>query len=148
MVTIAVLAIIVTIAAPNMTSVIEKRKIESLATNFEHLIIKARSEAVLNRSAVTVHLNVSGVDTPKDHYWTVPEGVAMVFSSGVCNSKWSKSEIAAVSTMIFLPQGNISNLATNLEIQLKSDSTERFIYLTNFGRISTSTTSAFVGDCA
>lgn len=148
MVSLAILAIIAMIAAPNLSGFIEKRKIESLAGSFEHSIVQARSEAVLNRRAVTVHINSSGLDTPTDRYWSLAKDVNIAFFNGVCSAKkWSKSELPVLTTLVFLPQGNISNLATHLEIRLQSESAERYIYLTNFGRISSSTTSAFVGDC-
>lgn len=148
MVTIAVLAIVAMIAAPNMRDAIDKRQIERTTTDFEKALAQSRSDAVLNRKKVTIHLGASGKDTPTDRYWNIPEGVDLSFNAGACNSsKWSTSAITPLSTIIFLPQGNVAALPTNLEIKLTRNKVDHFIYLSSFGRISSNAKSAFEGSC-
>ena len=149
MVVIAIIAIVAMIAAPNLSDAIEKRQIERTTTDFEKALTQARSDAVLNRKKITIHLNASGQDTPTDRYWMIPEDVELAFNAGGCASgNWSVSTISPLTTIVFLPQGNVATLPTNLEIKLSRDNVERFIYLTNFGRVASNAKSAFEGSCA
>lgn len=148
MVTMAVLAIVAMIAAPNLSTAIEKRKLETSTTDLEKALAQARSDAVLNRKETTIHLNTTGVDTPTERYWSIPRGVELSFKAGVCDKKtWTVSNVSSFNSIVFLAQGNIANLPTNLEIQIKNDAEYRFIYLTNFGRVTSSSKSTFVGAC-
>ena len=147
-VTLAIIAIIATIAAPNLSNSIEKRQIERTTTDFEKALTQARSDAVLSRKQITIHLNATGGDSPTDRYWTIPEDVTLTFNTASCvGSSWSVSTISALTTIVFLPQGNVAALPTNLEIKLARGSVERFIYLTNFGRVASNAKSAFEGSC-
>lgn len=148
MVTIAVMAIMATIAAPNMSKALDKRQIERTTTDFEKILIQARSDAVMSRKTITIHFGGSGKDTPVDRYWHIPQDVNLSFNVGTCSvGQWSVSIISALSTIAFLPQGNVSALPSNLEIKLTRKSDDRFIYLSNFGRISSDSKSAFEGSC-
>lgn len=148
MVTIAVIAIVSMIAAPNMSKAIDKRQIERTTTDFEKALTQSRSDAVLSRKQITIHLGTSGTDTPTDRYWSIPEDVDLSFNEGTCNSgSWETSVITPLSTIVFLPQGNVATLPTNLEIKLTRNQVDRFIYLTSFGRVSSNAKSAFDGSC-
>lgn len=150
MVTIAVIAIIAMIAAPSLQETIDKRKIEQTATEFEKALAQSRSDAVLNRQIITIHLGTLGKDTPTDRYWSIPEDTTLSFSEGVCenNGSWANKTITALSAIQFLPQGNLKALPANLEIKLERENVERFIYLTNFGRVSSNAHSTFEGSCS
>ncbi len=148
-VTIAIIAIVSMIAAPNMSKAIDKRQIERTTTDFEKALTQARSDAVLSRKRVTIHLNAAGKDTPTDRYWSIPDDVDLSFNEGVCTGgSWSTSAITALTDIVFLPQGNVSALPANLEIKLTRDQVDRFIYLTNFGRVASNAKSAFEGSCS
>lgn len=148
MVTIAVLAIIAMMAAPNMSKAIDKRKIEQTTTDFEKALTQARSDAVLSRKQITIHIGTSGKDTPTERYWSIPDDVDLIFNEGICTGgNWSTPEITALTDIVFLPQGNVSALPTNLEIKLTRDQVDRFIYLTGFGRVASNAKSAFEGSC-
>ncbi|CAM4183474.1 GspH/FimT family pseudopilin [Acinetobacter pragensis] len=148
MVTIAVIAIVAMIAAPNMSEAIAKRQIERTTTDFEKALTQARSDAVLSRKQITIHLGTSGKDTPTERYWSIPDDVDLSFNEGVCTGgSWSTSAITALTDIVFLPQGNVSALPTNLEVKLTRDQVDRFIYLTSFGRVASNAKSAFEGSC-
>ena len=148
MVTLAIVAIVAMIAAPNMADSIDRRQIERTTTDFEKALTQARSDAVLSRKQITIHLNASGQDTPTDRYWMIPEDVDLAFNAGSCASgNWSVSTISPLTTIVFLPQGNVATLPTNLEIKLSRDQVDRFIYLTSFGRVASNKISAFAGSC-
>ena len=148
MVTIAVLAIVAMIAAPNMSKAIAKRQIERTTTDFEKALTQARSDAVLSRKQITIHLSASGKDTPSERYWVIPDDVDLKFNEGVCTSgSWGVSAITPLTDIVFLPQGNVSALPMNLEIKLTRDQVDRFIYLSSFGRVASNAKSAFEGSC-
>lgn len=149
MVTIAVLAILATLSAPNLQSAIKKREIESSGSDFEKALSQARADAVLYRNNVTVHLNSNGSDTATARYWKVPEDVMIEFKEGSCDDgRWNNEKtIPALSSIVFLPQGVVQSLPNNLEIQIKNDHEKKFVYLTNLGRITTSNNSVFEGAC-
>ena len=148
MVTIAIIAIVAMIAAPNLQSSIDKRKIEKTTTDFEKNLAQARADAVLYRKKITIHINVAGSDTATDRYWAIPADADILFKTGACvGGRWSTTSITSLSSIVFLPQGNVESLPANIEIQIKNEKAERFIYLTNFGRITASFKSTFEGAC-
>lgn len=148
MVTVAIMAIIAMIAAPNLQSSIDKRTIERTTSDFEKNLAQARADAVLYRKKITIHINVAGLDTETDRYWALPVDANIVFKTGGCvGGKWSTTPITSLSSIVFLAQGNVESLPANIEIQIKNEKAERFIYLTNFGRITSSFKSTFEGDC-
>ena len=148
MVTIAIIAIVAMIAAPNLQSSIDKQTIERTTSDFEKNLAQARADAVFYRKKTTIHINVTGTDTATDRYWAIPANTNILFKTAVCSgSVWSTTPITPLSSIVFLPQGNVESLPANIEIQIKNEKAERFIYLTNFGRITASLKSAFEGDC-
>lgn len=149
MVTIAVLAIVASIAAPKFQDTLDKRSIQKTTTDLEKSLAQARSDAVLYRKDITVYFDSDGVDDPSSRYWNPAEGVTLEFIEGTCTGgTWSTQVMGSPPTSIrFLPQGNVSGLPINLEIKITNSNTENYITLTNFGRVSSSKTSAFVGSC-
>lgn len=75
MVTIAVLAILTTIAAPSFGNMIKNQKFKSNTNALIDKIKQARTYAVLNHQGVTLKLNVSGTDNPPVFNW-ISEGSA------------------------------------------------------------------------
>ncbi|WP_347456181.1 GspH/FimT family pseudopilin [Acinetobacter thermotolerans] len=149
MVTIAVLGIIATIAAPKFQDTMDKRSIQKTTTDLEKSLTQARSDAVLYRKDITVHLGTNGQDDPVNRYWNPVEGVTLEFIEGTCaGGSWSTTAMSPpLSSIKFLPQGNVDGLPANLEITITNGEAENFISLTHFGRVSSSKTSAFVGGC-
>nr|WP_257233473.1 prepilin-type N-terminal cleavage/methylation domain-containing protein [Acinetobacter sp. YH12043] len=149
MVTIAVLAIVASIAAPKFQDTMDKRSIQRTSTDLEKALVQARADAVLYRKEVTVYFGVNGIDDPAHRYWKPAEGVTLSFIEGTCTgTTWSQAVMRSPLAFIkFLPQGNVSGLPANLEIKITNASTQNYITLTNFGRVSSSKTSAFVGSC-
>lgn len=148
MVTIAVLAIVASIAAPKFQDTMEKRSIQKTATDLEKSLAQARADAVLYRKDVTVNFAINGVNDSAERYWIPAEGVDLEFFQGTCTGgNWSTAPVSTLSSIDFLPQGNVHGLPANLEIKIKTDNFENYIYLTNFGRVSSSKTSILVGGC-
>lgn len=149
MVTIAILGIIATIAAPKFQDTMDKRSIQKTTTDLEKTLIQARSDAVLYRKDITVYLGANGQDDPTNRYWNPVEGVTLKFVEGTCASgSWSTTEISPpLSSIKFLPQGKVDGFPKNVEITITNDDAENYISLTYFGRVSSSNTSAFIGGC-
>lgn len=77
MVTIAVLGIIATIAAPSFSNLLEKQNLNRSTQELIGQLNSARSKAVLERREVTVRLNSLDADTPNRLYWS-PRGQAVL----------------------------------------------------------------------
>lgn len=77
MVTIAVLGIIATIAAPSFSNLLEKQNLNRSTQELIGQLNSARSKAVLERREVTVRLNSLDADTPNRLNWS-PRGQAVL----------------------------------------------------------------------
>lgn len=153
-VTIAVMAIVASIAAPQFQHFTEKREVEKTAVDLEKVLSQARSDAVVFRKKVTVNINSSGTNAVASKYWSVPSDLTLAFKTGVCNTDdsgvktWSySSTVPSLSSIVFLPQGNVESFPQNLEIQISKNSYKKYVYLTNFGRVTTTAKSNFEGQC-
>jgi len=103
MVTIAVLAIVASIAAPKFQDTMEKRSIQKTATDLEKSLAQARADAVLYRKDVTVNFAINGVDDSAERYWTPTEGVDLEFSQGTCiGGSWSTAPVSTLSSTLFV----------------------------------------------
>ena len=153
-VTLIIISIVAIIAAPKIQDLTLKRKLERTSVDLEKILTQARSDAVVFRKKVTVNLNTAGKDSAQSKYWNIPSGQTLIFKTGECitDDKGKKSlgyssTIPTLSKIVFLPQGNVATLPTNLEIKLSRDQVDRFIYLTSFGRVASNKISAFAGSC-
>ncbi|MEE9885437.1 MULTISPECIES: prepilin-type N-terminal cleavage/methylation domain-containing protein [Acinetobacter] len=72
-VTIAVMAIIAMMAAPSFTQLMAKQKLNANTRELISALSQGRSQAVLLRTNVTVHL-VAGTNTNIDFYWEPTSG--------------------------------------------------------------------------
>lgn len=153
-VTLIIISIVAIIAAPKIQDLTLKRKLERTSVDLEKILTQARSDAVVFRKKVTVNLNTAGKDSAQSKYWNIPSGQTLIFKTGECitddkgkNSWGYSSTIPTLSKIVFLPQGNVENFPQNLEIQISSDSYTKYVYLTNFGKVTTTNKSNFDGDC-
>lgn len=108
MVTIAVLAIIGSIAAPSMSNLMETRRFEK---NFRELLLvlsQAKSQAVLNRGNVSANLNSNNTSTSTSKNWVVVDGYTNL----------SISPTVTASTFTYDQNGLISNIAADTTITL------------------------------
>ena len=70
MITIAVLAIIATMAAPSFSQMLNKRKLETELKDLTHVLSLARSQAVLLRTNTIVNLNSTSNNTQTNFSWS------------------------------------------------------------------------------
>lgn len=64
-ITLVVLSVLVTAAAPSFSQIIESSKMKRLATELEWLMVQAKSEAVMRNQEVTLHMiDIGDEDKP------------------------------------------------------------------------------------
>jgi type IV fimbrial biogenesis protein FimT len=72
--TLAIVAILVSAAAPSFSSLIESNKVKRLATEIEWLLVQAKSEAVMRNEELKVHFvrdSGSEIDYHNDGEWVL-----------------------------------------------------------------------------
>ncbi len=103
MVTIAVLGIIATIAAPSFSNLLEKQNLNRSTQELIGQLNSARSKAVLERREVTVRLNSLDADTPNRLNWS-PRGRAVL-------------KTGSPTTITFQLSGGIQDFAADISGQ-------------------------------
>lgn len=123
MVTIAVMAIIATIAAPSFLNMIEKQRLNQDTQNLISQLSKARSQAVLLRKDVTLTLNSSDTDTSTAFNWAM---------SGEKNQLTS-----SISAVTFSSTGIATNLVADAQFSIcnKRLNVTRIFVLGRFGTV-------------
>ena len=100
MITIAILAIIATMAAPSFGNLIQKQNLNRSTQELIGQLNNPRSKAVLERRDVTVQLNCLAADAPKQLNWASQDKT--ILKSG------SPTEIT------FLLSGGVKNFAADI----------------------------------
>lgn len=105
MVTIAVLAIIVSIAAPNISTQLANQRVKSTAATLENALKEAKAESLIRRQTITLTFDNDGADT----------GTIMIDNTAIIASYSydAKSTISAVD----------SDAATVTKIEFKPNKT-------------------------
>lgn len=95
-ITIAILAIIVSIAAPSFHSTIQSQHLNRDAKDLAMLLSEARNQAVTLRNEVTVHLGMVGDDENTAFYWMPHDSNAL-------------DQSTSIDQLIFLPNGTLKD---------------------------------------
>ena len=128
MVTVAVMAIIATMAAPSMGNLVAKQKLILTTKDLSHTLWEARSKAVLIRKDVTITLNdatkSSQDNTDTQMYWTPKAGNAL-------------TSISATS-IIFTPYGIVKDATTDSDLVICNSelNVTKTIIVTRMGTLS------------
>ena len=128
MVTIAVMAIIATMAAPSFGNLVEKQKLILTTRDLSHKLWEARSKAVLIRKDVTVTLNdvtkSSKNDTDIQMYWNPKDGNALTSSS--------------ITSIIFTPYGIVKDATTDRDLMICNNylNIAKIVTVTRMGTLS------------
>lgn len=116
MVTLAVLAILATIASPMFGDLIQKNKVDTVSAELTHLLQYARSEAISRGASVTVSTNattwVGALSVVADS-----ETLRRYGSEGI-NGSSSVTARASSGDLTFTPSGTLSSKTTSLTITL------------------------------
>lgn len=97
LVTMAVLGILAAMAAPSMSDLIAKQRLNSTTRELALILSEARSQAALLRREVTVTLNSSNTNTQLNYYW-----------QPTTNSRLTSSP----ASIIFVADGSVKNAPT------------------------------------
>ena len=99
MVTIAVLAIIVSIAAPNISTQLANQRVKSTAATVENALKEVKAESIIRRQSLTLSYNNNGTNAGAI-------GVSGITSYSYSAKSTVKSNPAIV---IFAPSKNVNN---------------------------------------
>lgn len=100
MVTIAVLAIIATLAAPSFNNILLKQNLNKSTHELTLVLTQARAKAALDRREIKVQLNTTATaDTNTQLNW-MPQGKAILKSG-------------SPTSLVFLPNGLVKNATTD-----------------------------------
>ncbi|GAB3051964.1 hypothetical protein GCM10027155_17820 [Acinetobacter apis] len=80
MVTIAIMAIIVTMAAPSFSRLFEEQRLDQSTQALINQLAQARSQAATARVEATVNLNSTAVDTATTRNWSPTENIQLIVS--------------------------------------------------------------------
>lgn len=106
-VTIVVMAIIATMAAPSMLNLVEKNRYERNTRDLLSTLSQAKSQAILSRGNVNANLASSNANTLTSMNWAVSGYTALSISPSV-----------SASTLIYNRNGLISNITADTTITL------------------------------
>ncbi len=116
MVTIAVLGVIATMAAPSFSSMLAKQNLNADSRNLINTLNNAKTQAVLLRTTTTVHLNTSGSNTNISYYWNPSKNNTLTSPSGL-------------NTVVFRNDGTTTSVSTDTSFVIcnsKSNTTKTF----------------------
>ena len=99
-VTIAVLAIIATLAVPSFNNILLKQNLKKSTQELASVLVQARSKAALERREVTVQLNTSAIADSLTQLNWMPEGKAVL-------------KTGSPTSITFLASGLIKNATTD-----------------------------------
>lgn len=124
MVTIAVMAVIVTMATPSMANLMEKYRYEQNARELLSVLSQAKSQAILRRGNVSANLASTGTNTATTFNWSVKSNTTLTLSPAV-----------SASTFIFDANGLVSNITGDTTITLRNSKVriEKKIIVTRLG---------------
>ena len=131
MVTIAVLAIIVSIAAPNISTQLANQRVKSTAATLANALKEAKVESFLRRQKIT--LTYDNISTPKVIAITAPGST--IIASYSYNSKSVIKPNAATPT-IFEPSKQVATALTYTVCDSYSGATSRQIEIDKVANIT------------
>lgn len=128
-VTIAVLAIIATLAVPSFNSMLARQKLDFTTRELVSTFNNARSQAVTLRKDVQVTLNSTLTNTPTNFYWNPEANTTLTLPT-------------LVPTIIFQADGTLKGNGTNVftttdfVICSSRSNTQKTINLTRMGNVT------------
>lgn len=138
MVTIAVLAIIVSIAAPNISTQLANQRVKSTAATLANALKEAKVESIIRRQNVEIIYNANV--TPKTLTLRANSNTISSYNMNSKSSITQKITPANVTKIIFQPDKTIANGATMLYTICDSGSkneTPKQVSLTRIGNVET-----------
>ena len=138
MVTIAVLAIIVSIAAPNISTQLANQRVKSTTATLANALKEAKTESIIRRQNLTLSYN--NTSTPKMITITAPDSTTIAsYSYNVKNT--IKPDTAV--TIVFEPSKRVNTARTYTVCDSSNNATSRQIEVNRVANI----TSKLGGTC-
>ena len=132
MVTIAVLAIIVSIAAPNISTQLANQRVKSTTATLANALKEAKAESLIRRQNVTVTYN--NTSTPKVITITTPNSTTIAnYSYNVKNTIKPDTAI----TIVFEPNKRVNTARTYIICDSNNNATSRQIEVNRVANITT-----------
>ncbi len=131
MVTIAVLAIIVSIAAPNISTQLANQRVKSTTATLANALKEAKAESIIRRQNVTLSYN--NTSTPKMITVTTPD------SKTIANYSYNvKSTIKpdTAITIVFEPNKRVNTARTYIICDSNNNATSRQIEVNRVANIT------------
>ena len=164
MVTIAVLAIVASIAAPSFKAVRAQQKIDYSTKDLEKVLLQARYDAILHRQRMMVNLGQIGTSSTNTLYWSVPDEQTLSFKKFVCTSnKWQGTLIDGVKQLIFATDGTAELFRgytdddgnaqrqkqelSSIEVIISNGNTSKYVEISPLGKITTKDQSRQDQEC-
>lgn len=125
MVTIAVMAILATMAAPSMGNFLLKQNLNKSAQELIAVLNQARAKAALDRREITVQLNTSAVANTVTQLNWMPSGKATL-------------KTGAPTNLVFLPTGLVKNATSDISFTIcekTSGSLSKTVKISRMGTI-------------
>ncbi|WP_227500341.1 GspH/FimT family pseudopilin [Psychrobacter arcticus] len=110
MVTIAVLAIIVSIAAPSISTQLANQRVKSTTATLENALKEAKAESIIRRQKVTVSYN--NMSNPKVIILTGSDTNASTIASYNYNASSTLTSSPATATVTFEPSKRVTATIT------------------------------------
>ena len=132
MVTIAVLAIIVSIAAPNISTQLANQRVKSTTATLENALKEAKAESIIRRQNVTVTYN--NTSTPKVITITTPNSITIAnYSYNVKNTIKPDTAI----TIVFEPSKRVKTARTYTICDSNNNATSSQVEVNKIANITT-----------
>ncbi|MBD9499202.1 GspH/FimT family pseudopilin [Pseudomonas sp. BGr12] len=138
MVTLAVLAILSTLAAPMFGDLIQRSKVDAASGELAHLLQYARSEAITRASAVTITAS-SGNWVGALSVATSSETLRQYGSEGI-NGGSAVTATGSASSLTFRAAGTLNGAAQSIRLCPSSGSSGRLLSISSSGQITSTTT--------
>jgi len=134
MVTIAVMAIIAVMAAPSMSNILEARHFDDNQDNLIQTFYLARSQAVLNRTNVSVNLNSNASNTSTTFNWIADPNTSLELRLLAPDGT---TTLLSTPNITFIANGTVSNISQDLLVSMCNSQlhTEKSFVLSKLGSI-------------
>ena len=115
MITIAVMAIIATMAAPSMTNLLEKQRFQKKERELLSVLAQTKSQAILKRADITANLNSTSANTDTAITWDKGSNVSLTIQTLAENQA---TGTYSGTNLIFDKNGLVSSLTQDALISL------------------------------
>lgn len=115
MVTIAVMAIIAVMAVPSMSNILEAKHFDDNQNNLMQTFNLARSQAVLNRTNVSVNLNSNAANTSTNFNWIADQHNSLELRLLAADGT---TTLLSMQNITFIANGTVSGISQDLLVSM------------------------------